>query len=122
MTVGEAIARIDQYKPNAVDPMDKKRWLLELDNRLRITVINHYSNNEQGNESDPESVSSDHKLIIAPPFDTIYIYWLESMIDYQNGEVDQYNNSSAMFRDALEEWKHWYSRTHQMPQRHITYF
>ena len=53
-------------------------------------------------------------VLLAPaPYDSMYLYCLESHIDYENGETARYNNSNAMFRTVFDAYRNWYNRTHK---------
>lgn len=50
---------------------------------------------------------------IAPaPYDKLYVHWIESQIDYTNGEYPKYNNSITMFNASYDAFAKWYNREH----------
>lgn len=44
------------------------------------------------------------ELIVDPPHDKLYAYFLEAMIDFHNGEADRYTNTMQLFNDAWDEF------------------
>ena len=60
-----------------------------------------------------ENTAPSTELLIPKPFDQAYIYWLQSKIDYFNGEIARFNNSSAMYNSLYSDFAAWYTRTHK---------
>jgi hypothetical protein len=52
----------------------------------------------------------------------MYLFWLESKIDYWNGEMGKYNNSISMFNTAYAEYERYYRRTHMPKGRKFKFF
>ena len=52
----------------------------------------------------------DTVLLVPAPFDNIYISWLESRIDYANGEINRYQNSSLMYNTDYINYANYYNR------------
>ena len=44
------------------------------------------------------------ELIVDPPHDKLYAYYLEAMIDFHNGEADRYANTMQLFNDAWDDF------------------
>lgn len=57
------------------------------------------------------------ELLVKFPYDEIYVWWLASRIDWQNQEIDKYNNDRALFNNAYDTYSDWYTRTHMPKQR-----
>ena len=133
MKIGEAIEIIDTMKPNVYTPEDKIRWLSQLDGQIYKTLILTHEDGEykrlrkvfvdlETGESKEmivlsmqpydKSVSMDKDLLVKYPYDHIYVSWLESRIDYANGEYAKFNNSNAAYTAELEEFMRWYNRNH----------
>lgn len=117
MKITEAIARINTLKPNSYTDIDKVRWLNELDGRIKEEVINLYEGGENivFNGYDDKTDTNATELLVPTPYDNIYVLWLESKIDYYNGEYSRYNNSSTAFNVAYIEYTRYYNKTH-MPK------
>lgn len=63
-------------------------------------------------ETDPGT-----ELLARFPYDEIYLWWLASKVDWQNMEIDKYNNDRTLFNNAYELYSDWYTRTHMPKQR-----
>lgn len=114
MTIIEAINRIDVLKPNIYPQHEKIRWLSNLDGIIKTKLIDGHEGTENIQvEGYNDSTPPDTKLLVPPPFDDIYIRWLETWIDYYNGEYERYNNSVALYNDAYSEYESYYLRTHK---------
>ena len=114
MTIAEAIATVDAMKPNTFTEAQKVSWLSNLDHRITTQIIDtHESKKCCRNffEYDPE-MDADRRLIAPPPYDSMYLRWLEAMIDYHNSDDDRYNNAIILFNNDYEDFKTYYTRTH----------
>ena len=60
--------------------------------------------------------------ILRTPYDSMYLYCLESHIDYENGETGRFNNSNAMFRAVFDAYRNWYNRTHRPLARAVRFY
>lgn len=110
-TINEVIERVDKIKPCSYGDKEKARWLMELEGKLFLEVL-------QGEgESPPSRFPEDggKPLIAEFPYDNIYDLYLQAMIDFHNREIQNYNNSMTMYAVALDEFKRWYRRSH-MPR------
>ena len=113
MTLIEAITRIDALKPNSYSQLDKIRWLSDLDWSIKTAIINtHEGANNVAFRGYNESTPLDTELLVPPPHDVVYLRWLESRIDYANGEIDRYNNSTVAFNEAYSAYSNYYNREH----------
>ena len=143
MKIGEAINLIDTLKPNVYTPEDKIRWLSMIDGqiyktvvlthedgeykRLRETVTNPVTGeNEEmivrGIKPYEESMDLETELLVKYPYDHVYVSWLESRIDYANGEYAKFNNSNAAYNAELEDFLRWYNRNHMPIGTKFRYF
>jgi hypothetical protein len=105
MTPNKAIELIDSKKPNAYSEEDKMSWLSEVDGMVRRLVIK-----EDAAEPYQYPEDGDKELLIPAPFDMAYIFFIEAMIDYNNREYKNYNNSVSMFSQRFEEYRKAYIR------------
>lgn len=116
MTIMEAINRIDAIKPNTYDQSEKIRWLSTLDGIIKTKIIDTHEGGSVGDFNGyADTINLTTQLLVPAPYDDIYLYWLESKIDYWNGETGKYNNSIEMYNTAYSEFERDYNRTH-MPQ------
>ena len=123
MTIMEALHLIDAIKPNTYSSAEKIKWLSTLDGTIKREIIDN-------NQSAATIVfygyteNSDLKteLLVPAPYDEIYLFLLESKIDYWNGEVGKYNNSTAMFNEAYTTFSKYYNRTHMRIGDNFKYY
>lgn len=116
MTITEAIRMIDAMKPNSYSDADKVAWLSKLDGAIKKEIIDTHEDGENivfdgYNEDTP----MDTELLVKAPYDDIYLYWLESRIDYYNGEYGRYNNTVTTYNAAYSAYERFYNRAH-MPK------
>ena len=116
MTITEAIRMIDAMKPNSYSDADKVAWLSKLDGAIKKEIIDTHEDGENivfdgYNEYTP----MDTELLVKAPYDDIYLYWLESRIDYYNGEYGRYNNTVTTYNAAYSAYERFYNRAH-MPK------
>lgn len=113
MTITEAITKVDTLKPNAYSTTDKISWLSRLDGMVKRLIIDTHEGGEDvifsGYDSDTDMET---ELLVAAPFDDIYLRWLEAQIDYSNAEFNKYNNSILMFNSAFDVFSNYYNRNH----------
>lgn len=118
MTIAEAISKVDALKPNTYASEDKVEWLSNLDARVMSQIIRTHEGGPDiafyGYDSmlDRESV-----LLVPPPYDEMYLRWLEAMIDYHNSDDDRYNNAITLFNNAYDGYKKHYTRNHMPKSR-----
>ncbi len=116
MTIIEAINLIDRKKPNTYEQSEKVRWLSTLDGLVKRTIIDNHEGAEDiefTGYDDTTDVMSE--LLVPAPYDEIYLFYLESKIDYYNGEYNKYNNSVTMYNNAYTEYANYYNRSN-MPK------
>lgn len=113
MTIIDAIYRIDIIKPNSYSQSEKIKWLSTLDGTVKREIIDTHEGGEgivfNGYDENTELST---ELLIPAPYDDIYLRWLESQIDYANGEYGKFNNSIAMYNTAYVALTNYYNRTH----------
>ena len=123
MTIMEAINRIDAIKPNRYSQDEKVHWLSTLDGIIKAKIIDTHDGSEKiAFDGYTEKTSLATQLLAPAPYDEIYLFWLESKIDYWNGEMGRYNNSISMYNTAYEEYARYYHRTHRPKSKKINFF
>ena len=123
MKIIEAISRIDALKHNTYSQSDKVRWLSTLDSMVKRHVIDTHEGGEEvvfTGYDDKTDVNAE--LLIPAPYDDAYLHWLESKIDYHNGEYGRYNNALDMFSTFYDGYKADYNRTHMPKRTKLKYF
>ncbi len=108
MTINEAIEKLDAHKQNTCTRAQKIAWLSELDGLTSKLLY--------GREH-PGYGEEDALLQIPYPFDGAYLYYMESKIDYLNGEFTRFNNAYAMFRTAWQRYADSVVRAGNAPQK-----
>ncbi len=112
MTLAQAIAQVDDLKPNTVPLLTKIQWLAVLDGLVKRNVADTHLGGPADfvpydGETPPDTV-----LLIESPYDTLYRRWLEAQIDLTNGEYDRYNASIRVFSDEYSHFENDYHRNH----------
>ena len=100
MTPSKVIEYIDGIRPNAYDEEVKLKWISNVDCMVKKLVFGH---KEVKAYTYPDDM--DTELLVKEPFDDVYSFYLESMIDYYNREYANYNNSAMMFEHRFSEYK-----------------
>lgn len=123
MTIIEAINQIDKIKPNAYSDDQKVKWLGILDGLVKKLIIDTHEGGEgiEFNGYNDET-DLDTELLVPAPFDEIYIRWLESKIDYTNGEYARYNNTAQAYQAEWDRYRNHYNKEHMPFGRKIKYF
>ncbi len=123
MTIMDALYRIDELKPNSYSQPEKIKWLSSLDGVIKSEIIDTHEGGEDvvftgyGEDADLTTV-----LLVPAPYDDIYLRWLETQIDYTNGEYGKYNNSIAMYNAAYTAFANYYNRTHMPKGKKFKFF
>ena len=123
MTIMDALHRIDTIKPNSYNQTEKVKWLSALDGTIKAEIIDTHEGAEDvvfnGYTEDTDLLTA---LLVPAPYDELYIFWLESKIDYWNGEIGKYNNSISMFNEAYSSYAKYYNRTHMPKGKKFRFF
>jgi hypothetical protein len=123
MTIIEAITRIDSLKPNTYAQCDKVKWLSQLDGLIKSEVIDTHEGADAVIFNGYDDNTDDDTVLLVPaPYDNVYISWLESRIDYANGEINRYQNSSIMYNTDYTKFVNYYNRTHMPIETKRKYF
>lgn len=117
MTLSQAIAQVDDLKPNTVPLLTKIQWLAVLDGLVKRNVVDTHLGEPvdfvpYDGETPPDTV-----LLIPEPYDTLYRRWLEAQIDLVCGEYDRYNASIQVFSDEYRHFENDYHRNHTPKRR-----
>lgn len=111
MKMKEAIDRADRLRPNAVHPDDKKHALWELESQFAEMI----------GEDVPDWNDKDYdgELLIASPYDIVYVLSLMAFIDFAQEEMDLYQIDAMMANQKQAEVKALYRRHHEGPDIQI---
>ena len=123
MTIIEAINRIDAVNPNNYSQPEKVAWLSTLDGVIKKEIIDTHEGAEAvtfNGYNDETSVNTE--LLVPAPYDEVYLFWLQSKIDYWNGEMSKYNNSISMYNAAYANFERAYNREHKPISKKLKFF
>ena len=114
MKIIEAINMIDGIKPNTFTQAEKLAWLSTLDEMIKKEIIDTHEGAEVVDFAGyDENTDIESAVLVPAPYDEIYLFWMESKIDYWNGEKGRYNNSITMFNNAYAAYQEFYNRMHK---------
>ena len=122
MTLFEIIEQVDKTKPNNYSREDKIKWLSDLDCAIKTEIIDTHEGEALSFAGYDADTPGNTELLVPSPYDVVYIAWLESRIDYTNGEINKYNNSNAVFLTAYSAFERYYNRTHMPSGTSFRYF
>ena len=114
MTIMEAIAQVDSLVRNTYSQKDKIGWLSRMDHMIKTHVIDGHEGAQNIRFAGYDDSTDLHTvLLVPPPFDEIYLRWMEAQIHYHNGEYDRYNAAITMYNTAFEGFRDHYTRNHR---------
>ena len=116
MKVNEAMARIDGLRPNTIDEQAKRVWLTCVDQYVYREIISV----RQGAGDKPfvpyGEEDGERDLLVPPPYDELYVFYLEGMIYYATRELDKMSGSMALYNQAMNDYKNkYFSERGQLP-------
>lgn len=113
MTIEEAVSLADKLKPNQYDFETKVDWLSELDGMIFHEVMLTHENPPLLDFHGYEHAETCTALLVPFPYEEVYVAYIHSQIDRENGETPKYNQSATAFNEAYSRYANWYSRTHR---------
>ena len=124
MTIIEAINRIDAINPNNYTQQEKTSWLSTLDGVIKKEIIDTHEGAEAVTFTGyKEETPLDTELLVPAPYDEeVYLFWLQSKIEYWNGEMGKYNNSVTMYNKAYSNFERAYNREHKPITKKLKFF
>ena len=123
MKIIEAINTIDDLYPNTYSQEKKIAQLSKLDGVIKRDIIDKHEGSENVTFTGyDENTPLDTELLVPAPYDEIYVFWLQTWIDYWNGEIGRYNNSTMMYNKAFSNFERAYNREHMPKATKIKYF
>ena len=90
----------------------KISWLSELDRTVKVEI---YDTHKYAPPFDgfTAGTAGSTELLVPPPYDEMYIYYLQAKLAYVNGELAQYNNAMTMFNELWGKYARKYNREHR---------
>lgn len=113
MTICEAINQVDSLRRNTYDRKEKIQWLSRLDQRVKSRIIDtHEGGQSVAFTGYDENTDEDTVLLVAAPYDEMYLHYLIAQIEYHDQQEKCYNNANRMFESVWTDFACWYNRTH----------
>ncbi len=124
MTINEAITEADEICANSVPSSQKVRWLRRIDQRIVSEIYDKYEGiRVRANETDYNEDTPGSTILAVPdPYSHLYPLYIQQQIEYQNGEQERYNNATAVFEQALDEFRAYVNRTFRHKQAVFCYY
>lgn len=119
MTIQQAIDLADDLKPNQIEKVRKIEWLNRLDEWIwREIMCRREKRPDTPDAFTPYTLATDGdtELLIQPPFEDTYRFWLETQIDLVNEDFDLYLNSNTLYQEALGRFTRYWYRNHPMKE------
>lgn len=113
MTVNEVIHRLDLQKPNTCTRQEKLNWLSELDGLVKDRILDRYEGAPPVQLPYEDPGAEETVLLVPPPYDRLYGYWLEAHIHYYNDEFTRFNNAMELFQAGFRDFAAHYNRNHK---------
>lgn len=111
MKISEAIAKANECVPNTIDRKNLIEWLSRLDWQIKTEILDNYETETEYNGYGTDD--EDTVLLVAPPYDEMYIRYLEANIHRYYESINKYNNCIAEFNAIYSKFKAQYNRTHK---------
>ena len=116
MKVNEAMARIDALRPNTVDEKTKRGWLTRVDQYVFSEIVSRREGAEGKTFTPYGDGEGERETLVPPPYDELYIFYLEGMIYYTTRELDKMSGSMVLYNQTMREYKNrYFSRHGQLP-------
>lgn len=121
MNVAGMIEQYNQERPNSVEDSVKRDFLRKCEANLIENVILLYEPREGERTKEEweeylDEFDYDTNLILAEPFDDLYIYYLDQRIALNNNDMKRYNAQSRLYDNMLLSFKQKYNREHYPAQ------
>ena len=113
MTIAQALALCDRLQPNPYPDDLKIRWLSELDGQIFLEVHQCHAGCPESFQPYEPGESQRALLVPAPFADELYLSYLQSCMDRENGEIARYNRSIALYNSAYLRYQNHYRRHHR---------
>lgn len=112
MTIADAIGRVDAVYFNTFSYGEKVAWLSKLDGLIHTQILAVHAEapaefSGYGPDENPGRV-----LLVSPPYDEMYLSWLQSQMELALRETEGYNAFILTFNAEYEAFEKYYNRTH----------
>lgn len=116
MTINEAIARVDDLRPNTMSTSEKIRLLARLDGKIKAEIIDAHEGSETVMIEPYTDEDLSRELLVPFPYDDLYVHYLDAYISYALGEFKRYNSAILLYNAGYHDFAAYYRRTH-MPRQ-----
>ena len=121
MTIRDAISQVDSRLTNIFPQKDKIEWLSQLDMRIKTQILDTHEGAQQVDfHGYTENTNQNTVLLVAAPYDEMYLRHLEAMIHYYNKEEERCNNATDAFNVLYREFFNYYNRSHMPKGRKLS--
>lgn len=114
MLIEAVIHAVDTICPNQYGTPEKVKWLSDLDGQIYRDIISTHQDAavDSFDGYGPDTNLEETELLIAHPYDEVYRWYLEMMIDKANGELAKYNVAASLYNQVYLSFMDYYNRTH----------
>lgn len=101
MTLGKAIENFDAERVNKLSLERKIEWISQLDNKIFSEIMQDRGADAFGGYT----VNTPFTVTLMAPdrYSEIYTLYLNMKLDYMNGEIGRFNNSTVLFNRLFKE-------------------
>ena len=107
MKVKDALAWVDEVKPNAFSDGVKIGWISRLEETLALEVFLMAPAEAALLRCGAEDKETE--LLVDAPYDDLYTLWLAAKIDEANGEYSKYQNSMQAYNARRGAFVCWFA-------------
>jgi hypothetical protein len=107
----EAFDNLNGMKPHAFTKEQLTKWLQEMDQKT-LLELHLFAAPTPRSFVYEYPQCKDWELLVEPPYDAMYDYWLAAKIDLYNGETDKAANSMTMFNNEYRAYATWFLNTY----------
>lgn len=111
MTIREVIDEVDGIEPNAYTDQQKARWISRVDQQAMSEVFLMQPPKAVRNAADRQDYN--RQLLIPAPYDGVYAFYLQAMIQYANAEYDRYQNAAALYDAEFGRFTRWFLQKYE---------
>lgn len=104
----DIIRLADSYRPNSLEDQLKLWWLVTLDGKLAVELMNMNIDEVRGVLDCEYPEGLDHQPLIGFPHEELYLHYLEAKICYAEGEYNDYQNAMESFNAAYQNFAKWF--------------
>ena len=104
MTKTEVLALVAELKPHDHSDAVMLRWLDEIEQRVALEI-----HGKARGGVDP-LYGAKEQLLVPAPYDRIYWTYLVAMLDFVSGNLERFESSNALFKEAYAEYARFVQR------------